>query len=95
MPSYLVEVYPPRSRAHEARASGQHAQAAAEQLTGEGVPIRYVRRTYLPDDEACFHLFEAPTPATVEEASERCLRSSIIWQSAACRVDQNAAIQAR
>jgi hypothetical protein len=50
MPSYLVEVYLPRSRAREARAIGLRARAAAEQLSREGVPIRYVRTTYLPDD---------------------------------------------
>jgi hypothetical protein len=71
MPSYLVEVYLPRSRAREARATGHRARTAAEQLTREGVPIRYVRTTYLPDDETCLHLFEAGTPAVVEEASRR------------------------
>ena len=71
MPSYLVEAYLPRSRAHEARATGRRARAAAEQLSREGVPIRYVRTTYLPDDETCFHHFEARTPADVEEASRR------------------------
>jgi len=71
MPSYLVEVYLPRSRADDARVSGQRARTAAEQLAGEGVPIRYVRTTYLPEDEICFHLFEAPAPAAVEEASRR------------------------
>ena len=71
MPSYLVEVYLPRTRAHEARATGRRARAAAEQLAREGVSIRYVRTTYLPDDETCFHLFEARTPAAVEEASRR------------------------
>ena len=71
MPTYLVEVYLPRSRAHEARATGRRARAAAEQLSREGVPIRYVRTTYLPDDETCFHHFEALTPAAVEEASRR------------------------
>lgn len=71
MPSYLVEVYLPRSRAREARAIGRRARTAAEQLSREGVPIRYVRTTYLPDDEMCFHLFEAGTLAAVEEASRR------------------------
>jgi hypothetical protein len=71
MPSYLVEVYLPRSRARDARAAGHRARTAAEQLTREGVPIRYIRTTYLPDDETCFHLFEARTPAAVEEASRR------------------------
>ena len=71
MPSYLVEVYLPRSRAHEARATGRRARAAAEELSREGVPIRYVRTTYLPDDETCFHLFEAASAEVVEEASSR------------------------
>jgi hypothetical protein len=71
MPSYLVEVYLPRSRAHEARATARRARTAAWQLAREGVPIRYVRTTYLPDDETCFHLFEAGAPAAVEEACRR------------------------
>ena len=37
----------------------------------EGVPIRYVRTTYLPDDETGFHLFEAASAEVVEEASSR------------------------
>ena len=71
MPSYLVEAYLPRSRAHEAPATGRRARAAAEELSREGVPIRYVRTTYLPDDETCFHLFEAASAGVVAEASRR------------------------
>jgi len=71
MLSYLVEVYLPRSRAHEARTSGHRARTAADKLNTEGLPIRYIRTTYLPDDETCFHHFEADTPDAVEEASRR------------------------
>ena len=71
MQSYLVEVYLPRSRAHEARAMGRRARAAAEALAHDGVPIRYVRTTYLPDDETCFHVFEAASADVVEEAGRR------------------------
>jgi hypothetical protein len=71
VPSFLVEVYLPRSRAREARATGCRARAAAEELVREGVSIRYVRTTYLPDDETCFHLFEAASAEVVEEASRR------------------------
>lgn len=53
---YLVEVYVPRSHAREAR---------------ENVSIRYVRTTFLPDDETCFHLFEASSAEVVEAASSR------------------------
>jgi hypothetical protein len=71
MPTYLIEAYMPRSHAHEARAAGRRARAAAEELSREGVPIRYVRTTFLPDDETCFHLFEAASAEAVEEASSR------------------------
>ncbi|HET6643711.1 MAG TPA: hypothetical protein VFG93_10580 [Gaiellaceae bacterium] len=71
MPSYLVEVYLSQSRAHEARAIAGRARDAAEQLSAEGVPIRHVRTTFLPDDETCFHLFEAASAEAVEEVSRR------------------------
>ncbi len=71
MPSYLVEVYLPRSHVYQARASRRRARAAAEELSHAGVPIRYVRTTFLPDDETCFHLFEAASADVVEEASRR------------------------
>ena len=71
MPSYLVEVYVPRSRASEARAAGRRARAAAEELSREGTRVRYVRTTFLPDDETCFHVFDAVSMNAVEELSRR------------------------
>jgi len=65
---YLVEVYLPRSRADEARTRGRCARAAADALAVGGPVIRYVRTTYLPDDDTCFHVFEAASVALVEEA---------------------------
>jgi hypothetical protein len=71
VPSYLIEAYIPRSRPQDARAAGSRARAAAEQLTREGTPVRYVRPTFLPDDETCFHVFEAPSAKVVGELSRR------------------------
>jgi hypothetical protein len=71
VPSYLVELYLPRSRADEARAAGQRAGAAAAELSGEGVPVRYVRTTFLPDDETCFHVFVADSAQAVEAVALR------------------------
>ena len=71
MPSYLVELYLSRSRAHEAPASGLRARAAAEDLGREGMVVRYVRTTFLPDDEMCFHVFEADSAGEVEEVCRR------------------------
>ena len=71
MQNYILEAYLPLSRAQQARATAHRARAAAEALAHDGVSIRYVRTTYLPDDETCFHLFEAASPDIVEEAGRR------------------------
>jgi hypothetical protein len=71
LPCYLVEVFLPRSRGREARASARRARHAAVDLSSEGVPIRYVRTIFLPDDETCFHFFEADSTASVDQVSRR------------------------
>ena len=71
VPSYLVEVYLSRPRTHDARALGERVRAAARELARDGVAVRYVRTTCLPDDETCFHLVEAASPADVEEVCRR------------------------
>ena len=71
MPRYLVESYIARSRAYEARAAGRDARTAAKELVREGMPVRHVRTTFLPDDEMCFHIFEAASEEAVGEACRR------------------------
>jgi hypothetical protein len=71
VPSYLVEVYLPQSRAGDARCTGRRARAAADDHSREGTPGRYVRTTFLTDDETCFHVFEAASADVVEEVSRR------------------------
>jgi hypothetical protein len=66
MPSYLVETYVPRRRAHELDAVGREIRAAIAELACEGVVVRYVRTTLLPDDETCFHVLEASSAEAVE-----------------------------
>ena len=69
MPSFLVESYAPvGSRVAELEL---HASQAAEQLAGEGASVRYVRAIFVPEDETCFFLFEAPSAALAGEASRR------------------------
>ena len=71
MPTYLVEAYVSGSHTREARAAGRRARAAAEALSREGTSVLYIRTTFLPDDETCFHLFEATAEEAVEEVSRR------------------------
>jgi hypothetical protein len=74
VPSYLVEAYVPRSRAQDARTTGERARRAAERLSRTGTPVQYVRTTFVPGDETCFHFFEA---ASEEAVSEVCRRAGI------------------
>lgn len=69
MPNYLVECYLPHPCAGVARDAGRRVRLAAERLSHEGVAVRYLRMTLLPDDETCFYLLEADSSDAVEEVS--------------------------
>ena len=71
MPMYLVETYLPRSHAPTARVMGSRARATADAMTREGISIQYVTTTFLPDDETCFHVFEAASAEVIGEACNR------------------------
>ena len=70
MKTYLVECYLPRTRSSE-------IADVASRLTASGAggsaaeTARYLRSTYVPDDEICFHVFEAESIVAVREASLR------------------------
>ena len=60
-----------------ARARGMPALRAAilarpqRSSPREGTQVRYVRTTFLPDDETCFHVFEAVSEEVVAEVFRR------------------------
>jgi len=70
MASFLVEVYAPMRADGLARAVARARRAAGE-MSREGTPIRHLRATLIPEDETCFHLFEAPSTKAAGEASRR------------------------
>ena len=61
MPSYLVETYLARGRAGELAAREQRARTAAEELTQGRTNVRFERSIYVPEDEICFFVFDAPS----------------------------------
>jgi hypothetical protein len=67
MPSFLLELYLPRSRGVvEVAALAECAAAAATQ---GGSPVRYVRSMHLAEDETCFLVFEAPSREVLLDAA--------------------------
>jgi Protein of unknown function (DUF4242) len=71
MPEYLVEAYLPTADGATRRRVVATARSAAEEMARTGTAIRYLRSIFVPTDETCFHLFDAPSAELVREASER------------------------
>jgi hypothetical protein len=66
MATVLVESYGPCACAGELETIAARVRAAAE-----AAGLGYVRSIFVPDDETCFHVFEAPSVAVVRDALER------------------------
>lgn len=69
MTSYLVEAYTPVAAG--LAEIEQRARDAADELSRDGTPVRYVRSIYVPEDEICFHLFDAASLEVVRRASDQ------------------------
>ena len=67
----MAELYLPAADPNALRAAIQRARAAAEALTGEGTPVRYLRSTFIPSDEVCFLFIEAASPDEVTRLGVR------------------------
>jgi hypothetical protein len=77
VPSYLVETYLARGRAGERAARERRARSAAEELTQGRRRVRLDRTIYVPEDEICFFVFDAPSGRDVALAAERAELDSI------------------
>ena len=68
---FLAERYLPQSDLAAADRSARLLEAAAAELSIEGTPVRHLRAIFVPEDETCFHIFEAASPDVVGAAGER------------------------
>jgi hypothetical protein len=77
VPSYLVETYLARGRAGERAASERRARSAAKELTKGTSRVRFERSIYVPEDEICFFVFDAPSGRDAVLAAARADLDSI------------------
>jgi hypothetical protein len=71
MAVYLVERNMPGVTMDQLAAAQKRAIKSGIDLTAEGKAVRYIRSTFIPDEQKCMCLFEAPNPENVREANER------------------------
>src|SRR5258708_4780686 len=70
MAVYLVERNLSGIRVEQLVATQMAAIRTSEKFTRAGIPVRYIRSTYVPADGRCACLFEAPDPATVRQVND-------------------------
>jgi hypothetical protein len=70
MTRYVVELYRPSSCVEPLRGVADRLRTSAAELGGERAAVRYVGTIFLPGDETCLHVFEAPCEADVQAVAE-------------------------
>jgi hypothetical protein len=69
MASFLLETYT-TARPGDVAVLVARARAAAESASAQGYEVRHVRTFLVPDDEMCFHIFDASSAKAVERMAE-------------------------
>lgn len=67
---YLVEIRRPLVL-RDVQTIGARSRRAAGELRSEGTDVRFLRTIVVPEDDACYLLFEACSARDVEEAVRR------------------------
>jgi len=70
MARYVVELYQSTS-GEPLRGVADRLRTSAEELVDEGTPVRYVGSLFLPSDETCLHVLDAPSEADVRVVAGR------------------------
>lgn len=68
---FMVERYLPGVTTGQLDESSARLAAAARELAADGVGVRYLGSTFVPEEESCFSRFEGGDGAAVRDVCER------------------------
>jgi hypothetical protein len=68
---FLVEVFTARVNAGKLAAVERRATLAAKRVSNGDREVQFVRATYIPEDEVCFFVFDAPSDRAAALAARR------------------------
>jgi hypothetical protein len=68
---YTVELRLPDAGWADVQEAAARARLAAEQMCREGKRVRFLRSIFVPEDDACFFLYEGPSAQSVRAAARR------------------------
>ncbi|MFQ5954587.1 MAG: DUF4242 domain-containing protein [Kiloniellales bacterium] len=71
MPKYMVERHLPGITPDQLQAAATRGKNTTAEMTRQGTPVRYLRSTFVPGEDKCFCLFDAPSADAVKVANER------------------------
>jgi hypothetical protein len=86
---YTVELRPPETGWKELQQATARARQATEEMRREGSQVRFLRSLFVPEDDACFFLYEGPSASAVRAAAIRA-RLQVLAVDPALRLDPNA-----
>lgn len=71
MREFVAEQYVSGADTAGVERGAEAARFAAEQLSGEGTPVEFVRSIFIPLDETCMYVYRADSIETVHAALAR------------------------
>ena len=66
---YTLELARPAGGWGRLQQLSAQARQASEQMRDAGVPVRFMRAIFVPEDDACLYLYEAASAEDVREAA--------------------------
>ena len=70
MPTFIAETFVPASRADDVQTTTDRlSQLERDGSRAADVRVTYIRSTFVPGDEVCFHIFEADAADDVVRAA--------------------------